>query len=267
MGKLPQANKDLGQHFLVDQKVIQKICCDYLEQAEAIVEVGPGPAVLSKHLASHHIPYYAVEKDQRFRSYLEEVTPSEHLEFTDALQLDWEPFFERHKIADKKIWLVSNLPYNISAPLLIRFLAQEKFQFMTLMFQKEVGIKSLMPAYQDKNCNSLGVLSNIYFECKKLSDVPGGCFSPPPKVDSIVISYQRKAEPLVPVREFGTLEKFLRLMFSQRRKQLKSVLKNEYNAQEREQLFTATEVPSTIRSEALSLDQVVKLYRESQKLS
>lgn len=259
--ELPYADKSLGQHFLRDQTVIQKICRDFAEEAEALIEIGPGPGILTEHLASIPKPFFVIEKDTRFQMYLEQFIRPEQITMADALSINLSEFFRQKDLHSKKIWLVSNLPYNVASPLLIQFLQAPEIKFMTLMFQKEVADK-VFPFATTKNfMSSLLVLSQSYFECQLLLKVPPGAFQPPPKVDSAVLTMRRRETPLVPLEEFATLEKFLRQVFSQKRKQLGGVLKSFFKSEDLARHFEALNIPLTIRAEALTLEQVLELYR------
>jgi 16S rRNA (adenine1518-N6/adenine1519-N6)-dimethyltransferase len=259
--ELPSADKSLGQHFLRDQNIIHQICNDFKNEADAIVEIGPGPGILTEHLALLGLPYFVIEKDTRFGVYLEQFLKTEQITMDDALQIHLSRFFEDKGLSGKKIWLVSNLPYNIATPLLVNFLQAPEIEFMTLMFQKEVADK-VCPFATTKNfMNSLLVLCQSYFECDLLAKVPPGAFAPPPKVDSAVITFKRRSTPLIPLNEFRTLEKFLRQMFSQRRKQLGGVLKSNFPVEKIKESFQAVGIETTLRSEVLTLPQVLELYR------
>jgi 16S rRNA (adenine1518-N6/adenine1519-N6)-dimethyltransferase len=258
---LPSTDKSLGQHFLCDNNIIQSICADFKSDAEAIVEIGPGPGILTEHLALLGLPYFVIEKDTRFGVYLEQFLGTDQITMGDALQVELSKFFEEKKISHKKIWLVSNLPYNIATPLLINFLQAPEIKYMTLMFQKEVADK-VFPFASSKNfMGSLLVLSQSFFECELLTKVPPGAFIPPPRVDSAVISMKRRETALVPLSEFRTLEKFLRQMFSQRRKQIGGVLKSSYAPEKIKEAFETVGLPTTLRSEVFTLTQVLELYR------
>lgn len=260
--ELPSADKSLGQHFLRDQNIIQKICSDKLGAAEAIVEIGPGPGILTEHLALTGLPFFVIEMDTRFGVYLDQFIKSEQVTMGDALQIHLSTFFKEKGIENKKIWLVSNLPYNVASPLLINFLQAPEIKFMTLMFQKEVADK-VFPFATTKNfMSSLLVLTQTYFECDLLSKVPPGAFAPPPKVDSAVLSMVRRETPLVPLEEFRVLEKFLRQMFSHKRKQIGGVLKSYYLPAKIEESFSSLGIPLTLRAEALTLSQSLDLYRK-----
>lgn len=260
--ELPSADKSLGQHFLRDQNVIKKICDDFKDRAEAILEIGPGPGILTEALAKHQLPFLVIEKDKRFDIYLEQFISKDQITMTDALQVRLSNFFAEKNIADKKIWLVSNLPYNVGSPLLINFLQAPEIKFMTLMFQKEVADKVFPFSTSKNSMSSLLVLSQTYFDCSLLLKVPPGAFAPPPKVDSAVLSMTRRDIPLIPLNEFSKLEKFLRLMFSQKRKQLGGVLKSSYPTNLIDDVFSSLNIEKSIRAEALTLEQVLQMYRK-----
>lgn len=259
MKKLPYANKDLGQHFLRDQKVINGITSDWAEECDVIIEVGPGPAVLSKSLADIGKPYFVIEKDERFKEYLSECVKEENIIFTDALEFDWAQFLKKHELRDKKIWLVSNLPYNVGTVLFTQFLRVPQIQYMSLMFQKEVGEKTYLRQLKNQ-MNGLLFLSQNYFESKQLLKVSPGCFSPPPKVDSVVVSYKRKELPQISINDFKEINKFTRLLFSQKRKQIGSVLKSQFKSEKLEASFSATGISKQLRAETLNCQEVLDLY-------
>jgi 16S rRNA (adenine1518-N6/adenine1519-N6)-dimethyltransferase len=260
--ELPSADKSLGQHFLRDQSVIHQICSDFKNDAQAIVEIGPGPGILTEHLALLELPFHVIEMDTRFGVYLEQFISNDQVTMTDALQVHLSAFFKEKEIAEKKIWLVSNLPYNIASPLLINFLLAPEIKYMTLMFQKEVADK-VFPFATTKNfMSSLLVLTQSYFDCDLLLRVPPGAFAPPPKVDSAVLTMVRRETPHIPLAEFRVFEKFLRQMFSQKRKQIGGVLKSYYLPEKIKEIFDSLEIPLTIRAEALTFSQVLDLYRK-----
>ena len=264
MTKLPQADKKLGQHFLTSEKVINAICSDFAEEADIIVEVGPGPAVLTQHLSKLGKPLYVIEKDQRFKETLEKYVDPKNIYMQDALKFSWNKFSRVNKLENKKVWLVSNLPYNVGTVLFTQFLEVPFIQFMTLMFQKEVGQKTYLRDVKNQ-MNGLLFLSTNYFNSKQLIKVPPGCFSPPPKVDSVVVSYERKETPQISIEEFKNLNSFLRLSFGMKRKQLFKVLKARYSSEEIEKAFESLEISRTIRAEALTLEELYGLFHSFHK--
>jgi len=257
--KLPKAKKDLGQHFLINQEVIDDITSDFIEQASSILEIGPGPGILTEFINKRNtkdLEYTVIEKDLRFKDYLKDYVKEENIIFGDALK------FDLSTINLKGTWLVSNLPYNISAPLTIKFLKEVNIKYMTLMYQKEVGEK-ISPRQTKKNTmSSLFALCQNYFECSKLCDVAPSSFSPPPKVDSVVVSFTRREEPIIPLSEFLAFEKFLRIFFSLRRKQLKKVLKPHIPEEKLMNILTSLGKTGMERAETFQLEEVQLFYKK-----
>jgi len=258
-GKLPRANKDLGQHFLRDQNVIFDICDDFKDDAEAIIEIGPGPGILTQHLAQHSQPFQVIEKDQRFPEYLKKFIGEDQINLTDALDVDYCEFFKEKEFDQKKIWLVSNLPYNVGSPLLVKFLQVSDIKYMTLMFQKEVAEKVY------KTMGSLMSLSANYFDVKLLCKVPPGAFQPPPKVESAVVTMVRKENPVVPLEEFRDYEKFLRKLYQFKRKQVGKVLKTSFDTEKIEAALEEAGLKRTDRAETFNLEEVQLLYKLLEK--
>ncbi len=261
--KLPFADKDLGQHFLKDDKVIQAICHDFHKESQLILEVGPGPGILTKHLAQHQKPLYVVEKDARFPEILKEFVKEENIFLGDATKIDWSEFLKEKKTTSTdKVWLVSNLPYNVSVPLFTSFLACADIEYLTLMFQKEVAGKILSFAQKEKDreMGSLMALAQTYFDVSLLCKVPPGAFIPPPKVDSAVLSFKRIHTPKIPLTEKNSFESFLRALFQQKRKQMGKVLKSSFAEEKIQSVLLELNIDRTRRAETLSLDEVHALY-------
>lgn len=256
--KRPIANKLLGQHYLVSATIINSICNDFSDASE-IIEIGPGPAVLTKILADKKKPMMVIEKDNRFLPHLEEILPSKGIIIADALKINLEELIKTSGYSNN-VWLVSNLPYNAATPLLISFIQTPQIKSMTLMFQKEVGIK-IVPTNKSNTMNSLEALCNNFFSTSVLCKVPPGAFTPPPKVDSIVISFNRKENPQISLKEFSSFEKFLRSIFGYKRKQLGTVLKKGYDNLDILSILERLNISPQVRAENLSQDEVIGLYR------
>ncbi|WP_127718178.1 16S rRNA (adenine(1518)-N(6)/adenine(1519)-N(6))-dimethyltransferase RsmA [Halobacteriovorax sp. HLS] len=264
--KLPWADKNLGQHFLRSESIINSITEDFKDEAQAMIEVGPGPGILTEFLAKHDLPFHVIEMDKRFPEYLEQFISKDQITLSDALKVDLPTFFAQKNIADKDIWLVSNLPYNVSVPLLINFIQAPQIKYMTLMFQKEVADKVVNFVGKKKNSmGSLLCLTQNYFEVNVLCQAPPGAFQPPPKVDSTVISFKRKESPLIPIEEFREFEEFLRKIFKFKRKQLGSILKNYYEKEVLEKACEEVGVQRTDRAEAFDLEVIQNLYKVLKK--
>lgn len=259
MSRFPDADKRFGQHFLNSPHVITAITGKAPAGVDAIVEVGPGPAVLTPHLLKLGLPVWVVEMDKRFTELLAGLLPVGHVHMQDALTVNWPMFFQDHQI--KRAWMVSNLPYNVSVPLTLAFMRFEGFQTMTLMYQKEVAEKFLPPVGEKNGMSSLAALAGIFFTVSKVVDAPPGAFVPPPKVMSQVLRFDRRPEPLLPLNEWSSWEEFMRVVFANRRKQMKGLLRDRIPADILSAFFKEHQLPETIRAEALTLPQVVALAR------
>lgn len=259
----PQANKKLGQHFLKDSGIINKISAIVPPTTEAIVEVGPGPGVLTRVLSQHPFPFYVIEKDKRFQETLKEILKEEHIVEGDALKIPWQEFLEQKNLDQKRIWLVSNLPYNIGVPLFIQFLQCPSFHFLTLMFQREVAQKILgfKEGITGKiEMGSLASLANNYFEVSLHCQVPPECFVPRPKVNSTVLSFTRRHNPVVPLQEFKDFEKYLRTLFQFKRKILTKGLLTVYDKEKIAEALQLCHISPQLRADLLPLEKVHQLY-------
>ena len=258
MSRFPTANKSFGQHFLSSQNVIQKITSPLPEGVDCIVEIGPGPAVLTPRLASYKLPIFVIEMDERFVELLSPVVGPDHVFRQDALEFDWKNFLDTHGF--KSIWLVSNLPYNVSVPLTLSFLRIPEIKFMTLMYQKEVAQK-ILPNDPRNSMGSLHVMCKSQFDLSHVVYAPPGAFVPPPKVDSQVLGFKRKQTPDIELAHIDAFESYLRLAFGQRRKQLGGILKGSWGEDLTRSRMDKTGISPQIRAEALSYPQVLDLFR------
>lgn len=255
------ANKDLGQHFLKDPHIIEKIVNDFPDDFHCLVEVGPGQMAITKDLAKIDRPFFVIEMDPRFEAHLNKLLGEDKVYIQDAMKFDWQSFINTREINSKKIWLVSNLPYNVSVPLIIQFTQIPQITKMTLMMQKEVGERILLTG-QKNEMGSLKALCQNYFDCTRLCKVAPGSFNPPPKVDSVVISFERKLEPIVNLEDFKYFEVFLKLLMANRRKMLRQAIKNLVGAQKLEDWQKISTIEFTRRSETLSMEEVYLLFSQ-----
>lgn len=218
-----RAKKSLGQNFLTDPNILQRIVkgAGPLE-GRTVIEVGPGPGGLTREIIQYPCEQVIlIEQDDRCITYLEALKDHFQGELTilntDALELSLHDF----GTAPRKI--IANLPYNISVPLLIQCLKHlDAFESLTLMFQKEVADR-LTAAHNTPEFGRLSVMCQWKANIKKLFDLPPGAFLPSPKVNSTVV----QLTPRLPREDVSweALEKVTKAAFSQRRKMLRSSLK------------------------------------------
>lgn len=254
------ANKKFGQHFLKSQKVIDSIVGDNHSETKYCLEIGPGPGVLTKELIKKDFPLKVIEIDTQFISFLSELVGTENVLHSDAMDIELTTKFEQWKWQEN-IWLVSNLPYNVAAPLMIKFFPIMPIEKMTLMMQKEMALR-ILPDNPKKPSNPLAIYSHLFFEVHTLCQVPPGAFSPPPKVDSTVLTFIRKEKPLIEIEDFPLMLKFGRGLFGLARKQLKKVLITNLSHPnvDWEKILEKEQIAPTLRSEALDMTQVLALF-------
>lgn len=254
------ADKSLGQHFLKDKKVISSICSDHADKVKYAMEVGPGPGALTKELKELPLEFAVVEKDARFEPHLKEWLGEKNVYLQDALEVDLAQIY-RERGWDN-VWLVSNLPYNVSVPLFLKFTQEMKIQYMTLMFQREVALK-IFDFTQSKNpMSSLMAIAQTYFQVRLLCQAPPGAFHPPPKVDSTVLSFVRIDQPVISLEDLPRFEKFLRTLYQFKRKQAHKNLKTSFTPAQIEAAFQKLGLNPQARAETFQLDQIHLLYKE-----
>lgn len=255
------ARKSLGQHFLLDLNLTGRIARAAPDiDKGCVIEVGPGPGGLTRALMSAGVGrLIAVEKDSRCLEALAELAAAfpGRLEVVegDALDLDLTALGQVPR------QIVSNLPYNISTALLVRWLKDlandpGAFSAMTLMFQKEVA-ERLTATPRSRHYGRLSVLTQWLCHVRALFDIPPRAFTPPPKVTSTVVALSPRAQPLAPA-SLASLEKVTAAAFGQRRKMLRQSLKSLGDPTA---WFEATDIAPTARAEELSVEDFCALAR------
>lgn len=252
------AQKRLGQNFLLDLNLTRKIARSAGDiESGTVIEVGPGPGGLTRALllegAAHVI---AIEKDPRCHAALQEVASAsgDRLDLleADALEVDINTLGK----APRRI--VANLPYNVATPLLIGWLKQaEDIASMTLMFQREVA-ERIVARPGDKAFSRLSVLANWRCRTRLEFNLPPRAFTPPPKVESAVVTLRPMDKPQYPCR-LADLETVTAAAFGQRRKMLRQSLKSL--SVETLTLLEAADVAPTDRAENLTIEQFAALAR------
>lgn len=241
-----QLKKSLGQHFLKDQVIIEKIVNSLLNYPfQSLLEVGPGGGALTEkllHLQEKN--FIAVEIDDEKVNYLSTKFPELRIIHRDFLKME-KPFSEPFTI-------IGNFPYNISSQIVFKIMDwYPSVENVVGMFQKEVAKRIISPP-GNKDYGILSVLTQYYFDTEYLFNVSPKCFVPPPKVESSVIRMRRR-ETLLPVKSEGTFKKIVKASFAQRRKTLRNNLKG----------ILATEMLADSlfdrRAETLSVEEFAKL--------
>ena len=257
-----RAQKSLGQNFLLDQNITDKIVRKAGDLTNTTVfEIGSGPGGLTRSLLRAGVKkVIAIEFDSRAVHALENLKEAvgDRLEIIegDALKINLLD------IADGKCAIVANLPYNIATPLIINWLRQIRdipnaYVSMTVMVQKEVG-QRITAQVGGKTYGRLSVLSQWLCNVCNVYDLPPSAFTPPPKVSSSVIHFTpRLLEEEPPV--FKTLEQVTAIAFGQRRKMIRSSLK--IYKKELEKLG----IDTTLRAENLCVQDYINISKAVHK--
>lgn len=217
-----RAKKHLGQHFLKDETIAEKIGNTLmLEGYKNVLEIGPGMGVLTKYLIQKNIEVVAMDLDRESIAYLEEKYKNKNLKIVEAdfLKYDISQLF-----GEEQFGITGNFPYNISTQIVFKMLEwKERIPEFTGMFQKEVA-QRICEKEGSKAYGILSVLAQAFYDAEYLFTVPPSVFDPPPKVDSGVLRLRRKEDISLPCDE-KMLYKVVKTAFQQRRKTLRNSLK------------------------------------------
>lgn len=255
------AKKALGQNFLLDRNITDKIIRMSLDvqgkksfEGDNVFEIGPGPGGLTRSILSEEPKKLTVvEMDDRCISIMEEIKEKtgERLNIIngDAMKQDFSTMDSQPR------HIVSNLPYNISVPLLIGWLKKiESFDSLTLMFQKEVADR-IMAKTRTKDYGRVSILAQLLCKIDKLFDINPECFVPAPKIWSTVLVF-RPLHSKISLEQIEKIEKITNAAFGQRRKMIRHSLKSIPNLDE---VLSELDIPNTLRAEELSPEQFLAL--------
>jgi 16S rRNA (adenine1518-N6/adenine1519-N6)-dimethyltransferase len=252
-----RAKKHLGQHFLKDESVCQRMVQAIDEKSnrfDQVLEIGPGMGALTKFLLqSEHFKTAVVEIDRESVAYLQEHYPvlKDAMYDADFLKADIH-----HWMGEQSFALVGNFPYNISSQILFKALEyHNQIPLIVGMFQKEVA-ERIAEKPGSKKYGILSVLLQAYYDIDYLFTIPPTAFIPPPKVDSGVIQLVRNDVEKLPCDETSFV-RVVKMAFNQRRKTLRNSLKPmikaiDFNIEEHAELFQK-------RPEQLGVNQFVRL--------
>ena len=252
------AKKSLGQHFLLDSNLTDRIVRAAGELTDvSVLEVGPGPGGLTRSLlAAGATEVVAIERDSRCAAALGELSAAfpGRLRVIQGDALDYEP----EEILRGPAKIVSNLPYNVATPLLVKWMAcAGRFESLVLMFQKEVA-QRLTAAPGGKVYGRLSVLVQWRCAARKGFDIPASAFVPPPKITSTVVILTPRETPLAPADPYA-LERVTAAGFGQRRKMLRASLRTLGG--DATALLDAAGVSATARAEDLRVEDFCALAR------
>jgi len=269
------SRRRLGQHFLNDRNILRRIV-DALEPqpGDVVLEIGPGKGSLTRELLARGLTVIAVEKDPRLVAELEcGVRNAEwgidrlSVVEGDALKLDWHALLDAHVAIPHSAfrtphWKVAgNIPYSVTSPLLDKALTPPLPERVVFLVQEEVANRiTARPGTKAYGGLTVGV--QALCRAEKLFVVRAGAFEPPPKVQSALLRLMPLAEPLIdPATEGQAFRRFVTACFSQRRKQLRNVLRavTGKSATEVTAGLTALAIDPAARPETLAPAQFVAL--------
>ncbi len=257
-----KAKKSLGQNFLIDKKIIEKIVNTTNIEDKTILEIGPGTGNLTSYiLKKNPKKFFVIEKDNELsielkKKFKDQIT----IINDDVLNIDETNLF------DDKVNVFGNLPYNISTEILTKWIINLKdnfwFECLILMFQKEVADR-IIAEFNTSNYGRLSIISNWKLNIKKICDIKPEAFSPKPKIDSSLLYFYPKKN-YVKIQNPNNLEKITRIFFNQRRKMLRRPYNQLFNGDKR--ILDKLKIDLTMRPQNLNLETYYKLVCEYENL-
>ena len=256
--------KKLGQNFLHDKNIISSIINNVNVKDEDIIEIGPGPGILTENILKNKArSLLVIEKDDSFEVNLKKIKNKYKDNFIylihDVIDFDF------NKLTKKEYKIVSNLPYNISVPFILKMIKIRgviSWKDMVLMVQKEVA-ERITANIGTKNYGRLSIMVNLNNDVKKLLNVKPSSFIPKPKVDSTVIKISPKNKNLNINEEI--FEKIVKICFSQRRKKIKNNL-DQLNTNT-SLLLELSNIDPDIRAENINIEGFLRISKNYEKLT
>ncbi len=253
-----KAKKSLGQNFLIDNNILEKIVNLTRIENKSVLEVGPGTGNLTHEiLKKKPKKFIVIEKDKLLASKLES-------NFKDKIKIinDDVLDIDENSLDNDELIVFGNLPYNISTEILSKWIInlKDKFWFkcLILMFQKEVA-ERIVAHFNTSKYGRLSIISNWKLNIKKICDIKPLSFSPKPKVDSSLLFFSPK-EKYFKIEDPKNLEFITRTFFNQRRKMLKKPFNQLFNGDQR--VLNRLNIDLNMRPQNLSLDTYYKLAHE-----
>ncbi len=257
-----KAKKSLGQNFLIDNNILEKIVNYTNIENKSVLEVGPGTGNLTNFiLKKKPRELLVIEKDNelvkdlknKFKNRLDIINE-------DILNIDETNLFK------DKVIVFGNLPYNISTEILSKWIINLKnnywFECLILMFQKEVANR-IIAEFNTSNYGRLSIICNWKLNIKKICDVKPESFFPKPKIDSSLLFFYPKKN-FIKINDPNNLQKITRIFFNQRRKMLKKPFNQLFNGDQK--VLKKLKIDLNLRPQNISLDTYYKLACEYENL-
>jgi 16S rRNA (adenine1518-N6/adenine1519-N6)-dimethyltransferase len=256
------AKKSLGQNFLTDRNILEKIVNVTAIKNKIIFEVGPGTGNLTSFILKNKPKkVFVIEKDNDLAEKL-------NINFGDQLTVINDDILNINEnlLFDDKVTVFGNLPYNISTEILSKWIINLKdnfwFDHLILMFQKEVA-ERIISTFNKSTYGRLSILANWKLNVKKICDIKPESFSPRPKIDSSLLFFTPKKN-FFKLKNPKNLEKVTRIFFSQRRKMLKKPFNQLFNGDKK--IIDKLKIDLNLRPQNLDFDTYYQLTSEYEKL-
>ncbi len=255
--------KSLGQNFLVDKNILEKIINIRNITNKTILEIGPGTGNLTSYiLKKNPKKMIVIEKDNNLAMNLKNKFHNQIIVINDdVLKVD------ETKIFKEEVTVFGNLPYNISTEILNKWITNLKenfwFECLILMFQKEVADR-IIAKFNTSDYGRLSVICNWKLNIKKICDIKPYSFFPKPKVESSLLIFQPKKN-FIKINNPSNLEKVTRIFFNQRRKMLKKPFNQLFNGNQN--VLNKLKIDLNLRPQNLSMDTYYNLASEYENLS
>ena len=262
-----KANKNLGQNFLIDEQVIEKIVnASEIKKEDRVIEIGPGLGTLTKELLEKAGKVISVELDKKMITILKDrfaLYNNFELINNDILQVDLEKIISTEKEKEfKNVKVVANLPYYITTPIIMKLLEEKlDLESITVMVQKEVADR-LIAIPSDKETGAITYSVYYYAKGEEILEVPKESFIPEPEVTSKVIKLNIRKEPPVKVKSPEVMFRIIKCAFMQRRKTLLNALVNTkvfLNKDEGIKILKKIGLREDIRAEKLKIEDFAKI--------
>ena len=251
--------KKFGQNFIIDENIIKSIITKSdIDENTLVIEIGVGAGALTIGLSQVAKNVLCYEIDETLKQVLDVTLKNKKnvdIIYKDFLQADIKNDIKKYEY--KKIYVIANLPYYITTPIIVRIIESKiDVDKIVVMVQKEVGDR-FKASPNTKDYNSLSVFLNYYFDIRKLLDVSRNVFMPKPNVDSIVVEFKKK-ENIYKVKNENFFFKLIKDSFVQKRKTIRNNLKG-YDLDKIETVLKKHNFDLSIRAEQLPIELFVEL--------
>jgi 16S rRNA (adenine1518-N6/adenine1519-N6)-dimethyltransferase len=249
-------NKGLGQNFLIDANILDIIANTAdIQPSESVLEIGPGLGALTERILPRAGSVTCIEKDPTMVEYLKSRFSEFTLMESDALDVDLDDLF-----ANGITKVAANLPYSVASRLMVDISeCEHRPALMSLTIQKEVADRLVSPE-GSKHYGILSILTGVFYKNTLVKKISPTCFLPPPKVWSAVVRMERREVPIVGNAEYPVFKNLVKSCFTQRRKQIGTILK-KLGVSPVDALLADAGIEHTERPERIGIDRWAKLAR------